>query len=213
MTLTCYLLPPSPNNVKVLVALAAKNVAFDPVLVNPTERGPITEATGQPLTPAIVHDGIKLFDSHAIVRYLDANFPGPQLFSSDYAELKEIEGWERYMRNELGPIISRVFTYLFSEDKDANEPAAICAAFNAATADVEARLEGRDWLVGDRMTAADIFVASFLCPACLTEEQAANHEFWSWMHANLDLGEGREQTRAMAQRVLALMPSFAALAR
>ncbi|MDF1800417.1 MAG: glutathione S-transferase family protein, partial [Planctomycetota bacterium] len=147
MTLTCYLLPPSPNNVKVQLALAYKGIAYDTVLVNPSDRAAVIEATGQPLTPAIVHDGTKLFDSSAIMRYIDVNFPGPRLFSEDYQAMKEIEGWERYMRLELGPFVGRTFTQLFAETKDAAETDAINAGMNAVTAKLEEHLDGREWLV------------------------------------------------------------------
>ena len=62
------------------------------------------------------------------------------------------------------------------------------------------------------MTAADIFVGSFLLPACMTELLALNHEFWGWMRANLSLGEGRERTQALVDRLTAYQPSFAELA-
>lgn len=215
MALQVFLLPPSPNNTKVMVALAYKGIDHQSVVINPQAadgRDAVIEATGQSLTPAILHDGIKLYDSCSILRYLDANFPGPRLYAPDRETHKEIEGWENYHRMVIGPILSRGFTAMFGDSKDAAELASINADANAATEKLEKALEGRTWLVGDSMTAADITVGCFLSVMCFNEAEAAQSPVWEWMHKNLDLGEGRENCRALVHRVLAFLPDFAALA-
>lgn len=84
MSLHLYHYPSTPNNTKILVALAYKGIDFVPEVVNLAAadvRETMVAATGQPLTPAIVHNGMKLCDSAAILRYLDLNFDGPALYS------------------------------------------------------------------------------------------------------------------------------------
>jgi len=218
MSLQVHLLPPSPNNTKVMVALAYMGIDHEAILVDgaaPDGRDALIEATGQGLTPAINHNGIKLFDSCAILRYLDANFDGPALFTTDRDTHKAIEMWENYHRFGIGPFLGRAFGLFFSGQEDAAEVAAINAGLHEATKKIEDALAedgGKDWLVSDHMTAADITIASFVGFACYTDEQAAMTPLWKWMQERFDLGEGRERTRAHTQRVLAFVPDFASLA-
>lgn len=218
MTLQVHLLPPSPNNTKVMVALRYLGIEHEPILIDsraPEGRAQLIEATGQGLTPAIEHNGIKLFDSCAILRYLDANFEGPALYSADRDTHKAIEGWEHYHWYGLGPFLGRAFGMFFSGQEDAAELAAINAGMHEATAKIEEALAedgGRDWLVGDHMTAADITIGCFTAFACHTEEQAAMSPIWAWMKERFELGADRERTRAHSHRVLAFLPDFAALA-
>jgi glutathione S-transferase len=218
MSLQVHLLPPSPNNTKVMIALAYKGIDYDPILVDgrvPDGRTAIIEGTGQSLTPSIDHNGIKLFDSCAILRYVDANFEGPALFSADRDTHKAIESWENYHRFGIGPQLGGAFGMFFGGLDDADQIAAINIGIHEATAKIEEALAedgGRDWLVGDHMTAADITIACFVAFACYTDEQAAMSPVWKWMQERFTLGEGRERTRAHTQRVLAFLPDLAALA-
>jgi glutathione S-transferase len=213
--LTVHLLPPSPNNTKVMIALAYKGIEYRPQLINPrdpADREALIAATGQGLTPAIQHGEIKLFDSCAILRYLDANFDGPRLFAVDRDEHKAIEKWENFHRYGIGPSLGKAFAMFFSGETDSKEVAAINLRIYAATENLEAALEGRQWLVGDHMTAADITVACFLVFACHTDAQAGQSIVWKWMKDRFDLGENRENCRAHVERVFAFLPDLAALA-
>jgi glutathione S-transferase len=209
--LKLHLLPPSPNNTKVLVALAYKGVDFDVELVNPGDpnnRESIIADTGQCLTPAIIHNGVKLFDSSAILRYIDCNFPGPRLYAEDRAAHKEIEGWENYQRSQIGPHLGSAFGMFFSGEADDARVAQVNQGLNDATAKLEEALEGKDWLVGDSMTAADIVVACVLNFSCLNDEEAAQSKVWKWMQQHFDLGANRENCRAHAHRVMKHLPQF-----
>lgn len=217
MSLNVYLIPPSPNNTKVLVALAYKGIEYTPHVINPQvegARGPVIAASSQPLTPSLNYNGIKQFDSGAIMRFLDANFDGPRLYSEDSATLKQIERWEHFHTFAMGPFIARCFGQLFAEEPDADELAAINAGINEVTLQLEEALAadgGRQWLVGDSMTAADIAVGCYLGITCLNDEQAAQAPIMQVMQSKFDLGEGRERSRDLCHRVLAHLPSFASL--
>ncbi len=209
--LTVHLLPPSPNNVKAMVALAYKGIDYNTVLLDltdPESRQKIVRATGQALTPALTHGETKVFDSGAILRYLDANFPGARLFSEDREAHKEIEKWENYHRHVLGAWLSRAFTMFFNDIDDAEEVAAINAGMHSVTEELETALEGQDWLVGDSMSAADITVGSFLSFACFTDDEARRSPVWQWMKERFDLGEGRDRCRALSHRVLSYLPAL-----
>ncbi len=209
--LKLHLLPPSPNNTKILIALAYKNAEYDVELINPGDpynRESIVADTGQCLTPAINHNGIKLFDSSAILRYIDVNLPGPRLYAEDRDAIKEIESWEAYHRNQLGPFLGGAFGMFFSGETDDARVAEINAGLNEATQKLEDALEGREWLVGDSMTAADIAVVCFLNFACFNDEDAEQSKVWKWMQERFDLGPNRDNVRAHMRRVMAYLPRF-----
>src|SRR5205085_11287493 len=90
-------LGPSPNSKKVRLALGYKGVTYEKVSVDPMDRQKVVDLSGQPLTPVLVHGKTVVFDSSAILRYIEANVKRePRLFSSDYDTMKRIEKWEAY---------------------------------------------------------------------------------------------------------------------
>ena len=203
--ITFYELPPSPNNVKVRIALKYKEIPFETVPVSlQDDRSAVIKATGQPLTPAIVDRGRILYDSSAILRYLDANFPeGPRLFSADKEEIHAIEKWERLGRGELAEPLKLVFEQMFAEEPDLQPCETASSWIHERTALLEDHLSSNEWLVGNRMTAADItcgVVLSYAMIAPAFVESFAPAKFFA---DNYKLGEGREETRAWVNRILA----------
>ncbi len=148
------------NNMKVRIALNYKDLRYNFYSIDPYERDQLVELTGQPLTPVMRHGDVLLFDSGAILRYLDANFPdAPRLFSGDRKTLVAIEDWETFGRAKLlAPLIQVVNHRLEGGDEAAVFDAAQ-ASFQRALAELAPALENRDWLVGDSMTGADVTTA------------------------------------------------------
>lgn len=194
--------PPSPHNIKVRVALAYKGIDYESLVVDGQNREALIRLSGQPLAPVIEHGDRVLFDSAAILRYLDANFrDGPRLFSSDIGELKEIEAWDRHHWSRIGPPMGKAFGVYFSGEE---RPALLEEASRELTErseKLERHLEGREWIVGDRMTCADILNGCFLLFGCFDERQAAAHPMWTWFREHLHLGSERQGCRDLAQRV------------
>lgn len=159
MPLTFYQLAPSPNNIKVRLALSLKDIPYESVNIElNSDRANVVEATGQPLTPAITHDGISLFGSGAILRYLDANFRqrGPRLFSETQDGMRAIEDWEKWANNEFAQSIGLVIRQLFdSQDRPQDtELAQTLLKKNAPR--IESALKDQDYLLGDSPNAADL---------------------------------------------------------
>ena len=90
------------NNMKVRIALKYKDLQYEFRSIDPRHRDEVVELTGQPLTPIMRHGDVLLFDSGAILRYLDANFPAAsRLFSGNRKTLVAIEDWETFGRARL----------------------------------------------------------------------------------------------------------------
>jgi glutathione S-transferase len=198
-------LAPSPNCMKARIGMNLKSVPFKKIAANPTDRSAIVKAFGQPLTPAMEAGDMKLFDSHAILRWLDANAKqGPRLFSPDYEGMKAIEEWEVFartgLRRGLRPMFGMAFGRMPVED---GAVAAANAALNQDTAGIEAALEAGPWLMGERISAADVMVAPLLYWASAPEHEVARALPFYGVMRRFDLGPNRERTRDWVARVMA----------
>ena len=202
--LKVYDLAPSPNNMKVRIALNYKEIPFEKVAVSGDDRAEVIKVSGQPLTPVLVDGDKVLFDSSAILRYLDANFRSTRpLFSSDYNTMHEIEDWEMLGRAALVMSVGMIFGQFFSPEKDPAVSAKASSMLHENSARLEERLSKANWLVGDGMTAADVSCAPMAYYGMLTPEIASISPLHKFFYDSLKLGEGRDKTRAWVGRVMA----------
>ncbi len=149
------------NNMKVRIGLTHKGIPFDFHTIEPGERGEIVRLSGQFLTPVLEHGDRVLFDSAAILRYLESNFPGtPRLFGSSVSEQWEIEDWELFARATLaGPMMEVVHRRVSGDPLDDQGMQRCTAEFGAAARKLQDRLQGKEWLVGEKLSAADVTAA------------------------------------------------------
>lgn len=150
------------NNLKVRVALEHKGIDHEFREIDPADRDEVVRISGQHLTPVMVHGDRVLFDSAAILRYLDANFPDtPKLFPGPLTRQWEVEEWESFGRGALAaPMTHIVHTRVSGGEVDEATLDRCRRDLAAALGRLEERLAGRDWLVGDTLTAADITCAA-----------------------------------------------------
>lgn len=200
-----YDLAPSPNCMKARIGLNLKSVPYKKIAVDPNDRATVVKVSGQPLTPAMLADSQVIFDSHAILRWLDGNVKnGPRLFSSDYQTMKQIEEWESFARSGLGRSVRAMFGMAFGRIPVTDAAvAAANAAFAEDSARVEEALAKGPWLVGGTLTAADVMVATNLFYATQPEQEIVRSlPFWT-VFQRFDLGPNRERTRDWVARVMA----------
>ena len=89
--LRVYRIPFSTNVERVSLALAHKDLEVEWEDVDPRDRSPVEQISGQPLVPVLVEDGRVLADSTAIIRRLEELQPEPALFPRDEARRAELE--------------------------------------------------------------------------------------------------------------------------
>jgi len=203
----------SPNNVKVRIALGYKGLDYvrEPFEFEgfPGDRSELVALSTQPRTPVLKHGETVVFDSGAILRYLDANFPDTsRLFSEDYAEMGEIEEWELWARTDLYSHVGTVFGQIFASPPDAAVLRRACEAMHEATGRIEAALERAPFLLGDAMKAADVVSAPMVNLAMISDS-AETGPILGFFREHFQLGEGRERTREWVRRVMAYDPLFA----
>ncbi len=205
--ITMWNLGPSPNSMKVRIAMNFKGIPFDTVEVDfmDEERASVVEVSGQPLTPVIKHADTVVYDSRAILRYLDNNFRDtPSLFSTDRPAMMELEREENYARDAIANPIGMVFGQAFEESPDLDVLAQASGMIHDATAPYEERLQGQDFLMGDHLTVVDVTAAPFVSYSMVPAEAGGpDNPIVQFFIDNFHLGEGRDKTREWVGRVMA----------
>jgi glutathione S-transferase len=118
--------------------------------------------------PAFEHDGWVLYETQAIMRYVDAVVPGPQLQPKEpraAARMNQLIGITDWY---LMPQVSRTITFNRVVAPRFNRPVdegAIAEAIpNARTCigEIDRLLDGHTWMAGDALSLADLLLAPHL---------------------------------------------------
>ena len=194
VVLRIYRIPLSTNVERVALGLALKGIEVEWVDVDPDDRSPVVEVSGQELVPVLVDDGLVLPDSTRILAHLEERFPEPALYPRDPARRAEVEIFMDWFNR----VWKRAPNALESEP--AGDQADALAAEIAASRDVfEALLTGRDYLMGE-LGVADCVAFPFLRFARYHEENDP-YVFHAILIEHLALGEGYPRLAAWLERM------------
>jgi glutathione S-transferase len=111
------------------------------------------------LVPTVRDGDLVLWESHAIVRYLTAKYDAGGLWPTDIAARAISDRWMDWMSTTLNDPMRVVFWGLIRTPPEERDHAAIKA--NAVTLGkaffvLDAALDGREYVAGDRLTMGDI---------------------------------------------------------
>jgi glutathione S-transferase len=194
------------------LALIEKGVdyRFDEVHVFGPGGAPAEHLARQPFgkIPAFEHDGFALFETGAILRYVDEAFAGPALQPND-AKLRArmtqvISVCDSYLypQGVWGIFVERVAKAKRGEAADEQKVAASlpkAAACHAVLADI---LGDQDYLCGDALTLADLHAAPMLACLTMTEEgrgmMTAHPKLSAWW-TRMAARASMAQTRAVTE--------------
>ncbi|HWW57749.1 MAG TPA: glutathione binding-like protein [Sphingopyxis sp.] len=154
--------PLSGNTHKIRMALAFLGLPWDERLADAAARQSDAFAALTPMRqiPLFADGDFTLRDSQAILALLAARHRPGDWDGDTPEERGEIALWLSHAANEIanGPAalrLARKFGLPIAEDHAATVTARILPV-------VEAHLAGRDWLVGDRLTIADLAASPYL---------------------------------------------------
>ena len=170
MTIKLYGAALSPFVRKTRVALALKGVEYESVHVDPTNfPDGYEKISPMKRIPALEVDGTFLADSAAICAWAEKINPEPALYPTDAMELGRTIWFERFVDYDLATrctfavFRNRVVMRLIGKECDEDKVQhALEQTIPPLFAYLDGELEGREFLVGDSMTIADIALASQL---------------------------------------------------
>lgn len=157
-----WLIPFSTNVERVALALGHKGVTAEPVAVDPADRSEVVRVSGQDLVPVADFDGEIVADSPAILRRLEELQPDPPLWPAEPAQRAELDVFIDWFNGVWKVAPNVIAAALEVDTPDQFVIDAHAAEMAAALHTFEALLDGRPYLFGDELSAADCIAFPFL---------------------------------------------------
>jgi len=160
-TLQIFGVPPSPFTRAARLACHEKGVDYELV---PTPPGATAPANPLGKIPMIKHGDFTLFESQAIVRYVDRTFEGPPLWPRQAPAAALCDQWlsvvlDSMVQTALAGVIAPRFGIIPATEESIQG----ALKRSAKVVDVfDKHLAGHRFLAGDQVTAADLFLVPIL---------------------------------------------------
>lgn len=165
---TVYGIPTSPYVRKVLYSLEIKGIEYQLDPINPLEI-PESFRAINPLMkiPAYVEGDLSLSESTVICEYLEDRYPENPVYPADPAQKAQCRWWDQYagstMAEAFWPLITeRVINGMIYQqpvDEDIVQES-LSEKIPAVLDFIESALAGREYLVGDQLTIADVAITA-----------------------------------------------------
>jgi glutathione S-transferase len=169
MAIKLHYHPLSTYSRRVLIALIEKQISYEPVVVDMTAREHREPAylalNPYGRVPTLEEDGFLLYESTAILDYLEATHPTPALAPSEARGRALVDMHMKLCDLQMTrPWAAIIFPKRFLPKERWNETAMAQAKADVEKhlAVVERQLGGGKFLVGDRFTLADLCYLPFL---------------------------------------------------
>jgi glutathione S-transferase len=155
----CLRIPFSTNVERVALAAGYKDVPIEWIDIDPDDRSPVEDLSGQALVPVLATEDEVVSDSPRILDWLEERFPEPSLLPAEPARQAEVRVFADWF--------NRVWkTFPNGITDGVGDSAAHAAEMRRAVVLFEALLEERDFLFGD-FGLADVTAFPFLKYASL----------------------------------------------
>jgi glutathione S-transferase len=135
--------------------------------------------------PAIDDDGFRLFESLAINRYLGEKYR-PELLGRNLKERALVDQWSLWALTNLQPEPFNVMMHTVFLPESERSPKAVQASHAAAEPLLrllDDTVQGKEFIVGDTFTVADINVASVAVHATVVGFLAEHPKTGAWVHS------------------------------
>jgi glutathione S-transferase len=169
MTLKLHYHPFSTYARRVLIACLEKQIAFEPVIVDMVARKhreqPYLSLNPYGRVPTIEEDGFVLYESTAILGYLEATRPKPALLPADPRQRALVDMHMKLCDLQLGRHTTTIIfpkRFLPKERWNAGQMAEAKTEIEKHLAILETQLAGKSFLVAEQFTLAEVCYAPFL---------------------------------------------------
>jgi glutathione S-transferase len=161
-----YRIPFSTNVERVALALGHKGLETEWVDVDPADRAPVEQVSGQPLVPVLVDDRGVHADSTVILEYLEERYPDPPLYPREEPRRTEVALFVDWFNRVWKRPPNAIEAELGNAEPDRARIDALRAELAGSLDHFEALVTGRDYLYGD-FSVADCAAFPFLKYALL----------------------------------------------
>ncbi len=120
--------------------------------------------------PALEHDDFRLWESNAILEYTAELVPEKGLRGTTPRERGEIAQWMFMGAAHLSPNVARIFAHTIRLPEEQRNPRLVeeaRAEVDRCLGPTDRHLSGREWLVGERLTIADLSLSPALVYASM----------------------------------------------
>lgn len=155
----------SPYTRKVRIVAAEKRIELAFEIANPTAADTkVPEFNPLGKVPVLVReDGVTLFDSRVIAEFLDSASPISKLIPADTRERIDVKCWEALADGVLdAAVLARMEGQRPEKERSAAWIERQMGKVTRGVTEMEKRLGGKPWCVGNAITLADIAVGSCL---------------------------------------------------
>ena len=158
-----WLIPFSTNVERLSLALAHKGAEAEAIEVDPDDRRELVRVSGQELVPVADFDGEIVVDSPVILRKLEELHPDPPLWPADRARRAELDVFIDWF-NRVWKVAPNAIAEAIEggHARPVRDRCARAQRWRAALAVFESLLEGRPYLFGNELSAADCVAFPFL---------------------------------------------------
>ena len=157
--LNFYALPVSTYCTKVRIVLRLKGIEFEE---HPPLGGNYANEEWRAFMPpgsipAIEHDGFKLFDSEAIVEYLDELVPEPPMRSTDLQIRARQRAFAQFHNTRLEPVVRKLFPLVKAHSNSSadDQPAQLQSEFSTQLVSLCKATDFDPYIGGSEITLAD----------------------------------------------------------
>ena len=197
--LRLYRFPYSTNVERVALALAHKGLEVESVEIDPADRSPVRELSGQDLVPVLVDGDAVVTDSVRIMHHLERRFPDPPLFPADPAARAEVEVFLDWFNRAWKREPNLIAAAIERNDGASPDVERWSARMQRRLELFEGLLSGRDHLFGE-FGAADCAAWPFLRYAVAIEPDD-DEVFHHVLHERLGLDQRHPRLRGWIERV------------
>ena len=168
MMITVYGIPTSPYVRKVLYSLESKGMAYQIDPISPLDIPEnLRDINPRMKIPAFVEGELKLSESSVICEYLEDRYPDNPVYPPDPVQKAQCRWWDQYagstMAQAFWPLITeRVINGMILQQPvdEGIVQESLSEKIPAVLDYIEGELAGREYLVGEEITIADVAITA-----------------------------------------------------